>query len=624
MKYLNRVKSPKDLKKINVNNLNKLATEIRLFLIDSISKTGGHFASNLGVVELTIALHYVFDFSEDRLVWDVGHQCYVHKILTGRKNRLHSIRKLDGMSGFPKASESIYDAFDTGHSSTSISVGLGLALSRDMSKENYHVVSVIGDGAMTSGLAYEGLNNAGKEDSNFVIVLNDNQMSISENVGALSKHLTDMRIDPSYLGVKKEVSELLHKVPLVGERLEKLVEKTKDGIRYVFVENSSMFEELGFTYVGPVDGHNIKELVKVLNSVKNIKGPVLLHVLTSKGRGYENAEKDPSDFHGVDSFNAKTGLPLQKRDSNTYTDAFSDIIVDEAKTNKKIVAITAAMPDGTGLKQFSSIFSRRFFDVGIAESHAVTFAAGMAKNGYIPVVAIYSTFLQRSYDQILHDVCIQNLHVIFCIDRAGIVGGDGETHQGLFDFAYLSSIPNITIMAPKGKWELEAMFLFALEHNAPIAIRYPKETLSVVEQSLPQVPLKLGEPELIYDGDYIAIISVGAMLDTAHEVYEMLSESHSVMLINARFIKPINPKIYEMVSKCKYIFTIEDHSRISGYYDRFISEMYGNLNTNPVVVPFALPDIFIEHGSRKQLFEKYGLESQSICEKIKEIAADSK
>ena len=470
---LEKINEVNDIKKLDSGELPLLAEEIRDFLIQKISLSGGHLASNLGVVELTMALHLAFDLPEDKLIWDVGHQSYTHKLLTGRREGFDTLRKYGGMSGFPKRKESSCDAFDTGHSSTSISAGLGYARARDIRGEDYHVVSVIGDGSLTGGMAYEALNNAARIKSNFIIVLNDNNMSISENVGGMSTYLGDLRTNEAYTGFKSGVTNTLNRIPVYGERIVKRLHKTKSGIKQLFIPGM-LFEEMGITYLGPVDGHNIQQMIRVFQEAKKLDEAVLVHVITKKGRGYAPAERHPARFHGAEPFDIETGLPTHKRTKANYTDIFSTVMRKLGDRNPNVVAITAAMPDGTGLARFRNMFPDRFFDVGIAEEHAVTFAAGLAAGGLIPVVAVYSSFLQRAYDQVLHDVCIQNLHVVFAIDRAGLVGSDGETHQGIFDLSYLSTIPNMCVMAPKNKWELSDMMKFAVDYTGPIALRYPR------------------------------------------------------------------------------------------------------------------------------------------------------
>lgn len=615
MRYLKDINKPEDIKRLDRKQLEELANEIRDFIINSVSKTGGHLASNLGVVELTLAIHYCFDSPTDKIIWDVGHQAYIHKILTGRKDKFNTLRKFNGLSGFPKSSESEHDAFETGHSSTSISAALGYAMSRDIKGEKNSVVSVIGDGSMTSGLAYEGLNNAGRSNTNIIVILNDNQMSISENVGALNKHLSDMRSAPIYIEAKQDVSNFLKKVPYVGKPIGKMIEKTKDGIKYLLVPGI-LFEELGFKYIGPLDGHDTTELIKVMNQAKKMSGPILLHVITKKGKGYTKAEKYPENFHGVGAFDVKTGKVLKLKDRDTYSDVFGKTILDIATTNKKIVAITAAMPSGTGLLPFQKAFPDRIFDVGIAESHAVTFAAGMAKNDFIPVFAVYSTFLQRGYDQILHDVCIQNLHVIFAIDRAGIVGDDGETHQGIFDLSYLSSMPNMTILAPKNKYELVKMLNFAVGLKSPVAIRYPRGEASSVCKYV-ENQIEYAKSELIEKGKDVCIISVGSMMDISLKVSNNLKEKGIIpTLINARFVKPIDKEMIESLNDYKNVFIIEDNVKHGGYYS-LVVEYLNELNKKSCsVYSFSFGDMFIEQGSVSELQNKYGLDEKSITDKI--------
>lgn len=617
MKYLDSINFPKDLKKLKKDELVSLAEEIREFLIKSVAKTGGHLASNLGVVELTVALHYCFDFSKDKIVWDVGHQAYTHKILTGRKDKFENLRKKDGLSGFPKGLESDYDAFDTGHSSTSISAGLGLAQARDLLGENYNVVSIIGDGSMTGGLAYEALNNVARNNNKFIIILNDNQMSISKNVGAMSKYLTELRSAPKYIEVKKDVSEILNSLPVLGSKVTKVLEKTKDSIKYALLP-SIMFEQLGIKYIGPVDGHNINSLINVLNKVKNFDKPVLIHILTKKGKGYANAEKYPSKYHGVSSFDVDTGVPFLKKTDETYSEVFGRTLCRLSAKNKKIVAVTAAMPLGTGLDFFSKAYPNRFFDVGIAEEHAVTFAAGMAKGGFVPVFAVYSTFLQRSYDQILHDVCIQGLHVVFAVDRAGIVGDDGETHQGIYDLSYLSHIPNMTVIAPKNKFEFEKMIEFAVnKFNGPIAVRYPKGTaLNVFENYFEDIIF--GKSECIFEGKDIVIIFVGNMSGTALEVYnKLICKGYNPALINARFINPIDLDLIEDIrNNFEYVFTIEDNINSGGFGCKLNSALINSRVFDKKIYNFSFPDVFVKQGSKLEIYKDYGLDSGNIFEKI--------
>jgi len=590
------------LKRLSLNEKKRLAADIRKFLINSLSKTGGHLASNLGVVELTLALHTVFNTPTDKLVWDVGHQAYVHKILTGRVDRFSSLRQFGGISGFPKTAESPHDAFDTGHSSTAISAALGLAAARDMQNENHKVVAIVGDGSMTGGLAFEGLNNAGRSKSDILVVLNDNQMSISQNVGALSRHLNKLRTTSGYLGIKHEVRNILGNVPSVGKKITRGIESAKNLVKYAVLP-TVLFEELGFRYFGPINGHDITELTKVLEQTKDIKGPVLVHVLTKKGKGYKKAEDSPSNFHGIGAFDIKTGKPTKPPAGEKYTDIFAKSLCKHAHTNDRIVAVTAAMVDGTGLREFRDRFPNRFYDVGIAEGHAVTFAAGLAKGGMRPVVCVYSSFMQRAYDNILHDVAIQNLPVIFALDRAGAVSGEGETHQGLYDFAYLSHIPNMTVLAPATAAELDAMLELALKHNGPVAIRYPNDVAKIVE-GVPEIVW--GQSQPVTHGEEIAIVSVGTMLDTAQKVVQTLQENgHNPSLYNAHFVKPIDTYLVQRLANYKYVFTIEDAAKIGGY----------GMQLQPTFA-FAFPDSFIETGTREELFRRYRLDATAIAEQI--------
>lgn len=619
MSYLEKIKSPEDLKMLSVDELNALASEIRRFLVSSISKTGGHLASNLGVVELTIAMHYCFSCPKDKFIWDVGHQAYTHKILTGRKDKFEVLRKYEGLSGFPKTEESPYDAFNTGHSSTSISAAIGLAKARDLMHENYNVVAVIGDGSMTGGLVYEAMNNAGRNNTKLLIILNDNQMSISKNVGAMSKYLSELRTAPKYLEAKNDVYNFFDNIPVVGGKVNKVLEKAKEGIKYALVPNV-MFEQLGIKYIGPIDGHDVGKLINVINRTKAMNQPVLLHVITKKGKGYKKAENNPSAFHGVSCFDIKTGQAKKVKKGETYSEAFGKAMVRLADKNKRVTAITAAMPLGTGLDFFSKTFPERIFDVGIAEEHAVTFAAGLAKGGYIPVFAVYSTFLQRSYDQIVHDVCLQNLHVIFAIDRAGIVGDDGETHQGIYDLSFLSHIPNLTLLAPRNKAELEDMLDYAINRqNGPIAIRYPKGVVS--ENWEIKEKVDSGKAEIIKQGEDIALLSVGTMADTVLEACEMLeNDGYRPTVINPRFISPISEELLTDLSEnYKYIFTVEDNIFSGGFGSKLCQNIMQKNIRDKLVHCFSFPDTFVEQGSKAILYEKYGLDSVSIYEKIKEL-----
>lgn len=618
MGYLEKINSPKDLKKLDMRALDILAEEIRAFLVENVSKTGGHLSSNLGVVELTIALHYCFSCPRDKIVWDVGHQAYVHKILTGRKEGFKTLRKLDGMSGFPRPSESPCDAFNAGHSSTSVSAALGLANARDMRGESYNVTAVIGDGAMTGGMAYEALNNAGQLKTKMLIVLNDNQMSISANVGAMSSYLNQLRLAPTYVTAKKDVQKTLQKLPVIGNGVYNFLGRTKEGIKHSILP-SVMFEQLGLTYIGPVDGHDTKKLIQIINRIKKLDEPVLLHVVTKKGRGYAPAEANPSKFHGIGPFDPKTGEVLKKSDQITYSKVFGRKIVQLAAKYKNICAVTAAMPSGTGLELFAAEYPKRFFDVGIAEEHAVTFCGGLAKGGCLPVFAVYSTFLQRSYDQLVHDICIQKLPFILAIDRAGIVGDDGETHQGILDISFLNTIPNMAVMAPKNRVELEAMLEFAVTAGIPIAIRYPRGAVSDIMNNA-QSPIELGKSEYIYTGGDIAVVSFGAMMDEAVAVYEhLIKDGLKPTLINARFSSPLDMDMAEDLFKnYKYVFTLEDNV-LSGGFGGKMAQALAKMGTGgPLLQCFGFPDKFVEHGTKAQLFKRYGLDGVSIYQKIKE------
>ncbi|MEE0135946.1 1-deoxy-D-xylulose-5-phosphate synthase [Blautia stercoris] len=614
---LETIEKENDIKKIPLEQMPVLAQEIRDFLLESLSKTGGHLASNLGAVELTMALHYVFSLPKDKIIWDVGHQSYTHKILTGRKDGFKNLRQYGGLSGFPKREESPCDAYDTGHSSTSISAGVGYVCASKVSGEEYHVVSVIGDGALTGGMAYEALNNAASLNKNFVIVLNDNKMSISENVGGISSYLSNLRTAESYTDLKSEVKKTLNKVPGIGPVMVQRIHKTKDSIKQLMIPGM-FFEDMGIKYLGPVNGHDCGRMIQVFQEAKKVNGPVLVHVQTEKGRGYEPARKHPARFHGTSAFNLEHGIPLKTGGKANYTDIFSTVMLKLADRVPNLVALTAAMPDGTGLKRFRNRFPQRFFDVGIAEEHAVTCAAGMALGGMIPVVAIYSSFLQRAVDQIIEDVCLQNLHVIFAIDRAGLVGSDGETHQGCFDLSYLSMIPNMTVLAPKNKWELSDMLKFAVRYQGPIAIRYPRgEAYDGLEEY--REPMVYGKSELIFEGEETALLSVGSMVETAVEVREKLkADKINATLVNARFIKPLDTKILDRLAlKHKKIVTMEENVK-NGGFGMAVSEYMQEYHPEVKVQVIALPDAFITHGNPKLLKAKAGIDADSIYGAIKE------
>ena len=611
---LDSIKGVGDIKNIEPADYQDLAKEIREFLIDKISRTGGHLGSNLGAVELTMALHLFLNLPEDKLIWDVGHQSYTHKLLTGRRDGFETLRKFGGMSGFPKRKESDCDCFDTGHSSTSISAGLGLVKARDLQGGNNTVVSVIGDGALTGGMAYEALNNAAKLETNYIIVLNDNNMSISENVGGVSKYLNNVRTANAYLDIKEGVYNTLKEIPK-GEKVVESIRKAKSSFKHLVVPGM-LFEDMGVTYLGPVDGHNISEMLHVLQEASRIRKAVMVHVITQKGKGFLPAERHPARFHGADPFDVETGLPTKPRTTANYTDVFSTVMTKLGARDEKVVAITAAMPDGTGLKRFRNMYPERFFDVGIAEEHAVTFAAGLAAGGLRPVVAIYSSFLQRAYDQILHDVCIQNLPVVFAIDRAGLVGSDGETHQGIFDLSYLSSIPGMHIMAPKNKWELSDMMKFALTNEVPIAVRYPRgEAYSGLKEY--RAPVDMGKAELIYAEGEICLLALGSMVKTAEQVRELLHESgYKCSLINARFAKPIDDLAVNWAAENHNLLVSMEENVLSGGYGEKVRQVLDGLKLKTNLVQIAIPDEYVEHGNVELLQKEIGIDAEGIAGRI--------
>ncbi|MFQ9753796.1 MAG: 1-deoxy-D-xylulose-5-phosphate synthase, partial [Coprococcus sp.] len=598
-----------------------LASEIRSFIIESVSEHGGHLASNLGVVELTMALHLCMDFPNDKLIWDVGHQAYTHKLLTGRKEDFSGLRTFGGMSGFPKHKESPCDAFDTGHSSTSISAALGYARARDLKGEDRTVVAVIGDGSLTGGMAYEALNNVSHLKSNMIIVLNDNKMSISENVGGLSKHLTALRTRESYMDFKLDVEKKLKQIPHVGDSVARSVKKSKDSIRQLLVKGG-FFEDFGIKYIGPIDGHDIKEMVRVLNALKRLNEPVVMHVVTQKGRGYVPAEKNPSAFHGVGSFDIATGESLAGK-SLTYTSVFSKTICRLGKAHPDVVTICAAMPDGTGLTAFKKHFPDRFFDVGIAEQHAVTFAAGLAAGGMHPFVAVYSSFLQRAYDQIIHDVCIQNLPVVFCVDRAGLVGADGETHQGIFDLSYLSMIPNMTVCAPKNKYELYDMLYFAYQNHGPIAIRYPRGSAYEGFKNM-RPPIEYGKSELMFEGEKIALVAVGSMVQTAVQVREKLLDKRiNATVVNARFVCPLDTECLDRLSRDhQWIVTMEENV-LKGGFGEACGDYLLAKHEDVRLIHVGVPDVYVEHGGVDQLKKTLHMDADSIVERICSAMSDA-
>lgn len=614
---LEKIQKPNDIKKIPADQLPALAEEIREFIIESLSKTGGHLASNLGVVELTIAMHRVFDLPKDKLIWDVGHQSYTHKILTGRKDGFETLRREGGISGFPKRSESDCDVFDTGHSSTSISAGVGYVRARELKKENYSVVSIIGDGALTGGMAYEALNNAASLKSNFIIVLNDNEMSITENVGGMSSYLSGLRTASAYTDFKMDVTKALNRIPGIGPGMVDAMRKTKSSIKQIIIPGM-LFEDMGLTYLGPVDGHNIPQLIKTFQEAKRFEGPILVHVLTQKGRGYESAMRHPARFHGAGPFDVKTGLPVGKSNP-TYTDVFSTVMRKMGDRRKDVAAVTAAMMTGVGLKRFSNMFPDRCFDVGIAEEHAVTFAAALSLGGITPVVAIYSSFLQRAYDQIMHDVCMQNLHVVFAIDRAGLVGYDGETHHGIFDLSYLGSMPNMTILAPKNLWELSDMIKFAVDYDGPIAVRYPRgEAYTGLKEF--RAPICLGKSEVIHEGSRVALLAVGSMVKMAEEVQKQLKERMDMdaALVNARFVKPIDEELLRSFADTyELVVTLEENVKDGGFGERVLA--FAEEEDLPFGVEIiALPDRFIPHGSVSYQMKQVGFTPEDICGRIEE------
>lgn len=614
---LDKIHRENDVKQLNEEELEQLAEEIRQFLIETLAVTGGHLGSNLGVIELTIALHLVLDLPKDKLIWDVGHQSYTHKILTGRREAFSTLRKYGGLSGFPKPSESSCDSFVTGHSSTSISAGLGMAMAREITGEDYHVISVIGDGALTGGLAYEALNNASQMKKNFIIVLNDNNMSISENVGGMNRYLTAFRTADSYRSLKNNVMNSLKSIPVYGERMVRGIRNAKSSVKQLFVPGM-LFEELGIIYLGPVDGHDIQEMRRILEEAKRVDGPVLVHVLTKKGNGFSPAEKHPARFHGAEPYLIDTGLPRYKRTKANYTDVFATVMHKLADRNPKVVAITAAMADGAGFHRFKNMYPDRFFDVGIAEEHAVTFGAGLAASGLIPIFAVYSTFLQRAFDQILHDVCIQRLPMIFAIDRAGLVGSDGETHQGIFDISYLSQIPGMTVMAPKNKWELSDMMKFAVRLGAPAAIRYPR---GIAYDGLKEyrAEMELGKAEVIFRETGILLFALGSMVKTALLVHELLAEEGiGSTLVNARFAMPFDRELLRELSKDHNLVVTMEENVASGGFGEHVAAFLKEEEIDIGLYAVAVPDRFVPHGSVDILMEELGMDPASIVEGIRE------
>ena len=618
MSLLEQVNSPADLKKISRNDLPQLAEEIRKFIVDVVSKTGGHLAPSLGAVELAIAIHYVFDTPRDKVIWDVGHQAYAHKLLTGRRDQFHTLRQFNGISGFTRRSESPYDTFTTGHSSTSISASLGIACAKDLKDEDAKVIAVIGDGSMTAGLAYEGLNQAGDthKDKNLVVILNDNTMSISPNVGALSSFLSRKFSGKRVQELRKELGDFLKWLPKFGDDIYQLAKRTEESFK-TFVTPGMLFEAFNFEYFGPIDGHKLNHLIDILNNINYLNEPVLLHVLTQKGKGYPPAEKNPVYFHGCTQFEVETGNCLDKKSPNpSYTQVFGDTMIQLAKEDEKIIAVTAAMPEGTGLTEFSELFPERFFDVGIAEQHGVTFAAGLATEGLKPVVAVYSTFLQRAYDQILHDVCLESLHVVFAIDRGGIVGEDGSTHHGLFDLSYLRNLPNMVVMAPKDENEMRRMLMTALKHNGPIALRYPRGsgTGGILDKELE--PILIGKGQILKEGEDVLVLAIGRMVYEALDAYAELSKQGiSAAVVNCRFVKPLDIElICSLVKKIPRIITIEENVRQGGFGSAVLEVLNDAGITGFQLERIGVPDTFVEHGPQNLLRSKYGIDAAAIIE----------
>ncbi len=617
MERLDKIEQPNDIKQFEEEDWEPLAGEIRQFLLDHVSRTGGHLASNLGCVELTMALHLVLELPRDRIIWDVGHQCYTHKLLTGRKEGFDHLRQLGGMSGFPKRVESDTDVFETGHSSTSISAAIGMAKAGELTGTEGTVVAVIGDGSFTGGLTYEALNNLGRLKSSCMVVLNDNDMSIDENVGGMSNYLNKIRVGQAYNGVKSGVEKGLLNIPGIGEGLAKAVKRGKDSIKELLVPGM-FFEDLGITYIGPIDGHNISKMVDTFQAAIKLNRPVVVHVKTQKGRGYRYAEKHPKYFHGVEPFDLKTGKVLKKQTKMTNTGVFGRKLLALGEQYPNLVAITAAMASGTGLEKFANVYPARFFDVGIAEQHAVTFAAGLASGGMIPVVAVYSSFLQRAYDQILHDVCLQGLHVIFAVDRSGLVGQDGATHQGIFDTAYLSHIPGLTVIAPKNRYELTKSMEFAMEFQGPVAIKYSRgDAFYGLKEQL--APVEYGKSEILFQGKRLALLAVGNMVEIAYEAYERLTElGFSITLVNARFISPLDEEMLKQLAReHEIIVTLEEHVQTGGY-GQAVSAFYMQNGFRGRVRNIAIPDCFVEHGRVDALREKLGLNASGVVRALLE------
>jgi 1-deoxy-D-xylulose-5-phosphate synthase len=627
LSFLDKINSPADLKQISRKDLPLLANEIRKIIVDVVSKTGGHLAPSLGAVELAIAIHYVFDTPRDKVVWDVGHQAYAHKLLTGRREQFHTLRQFEGISGFTRRGESPYDAFSTGHSSTSISASLGIACAKELNNEDAKVIAIIGDGSMTAGLAYEGLNQAGDthRDKSLIVILNDNEMSISRNVGALSSFLSRTFSGKRLQEFRREFGDFLKSLPRFGDDIYQLAKRTEESLK-AFVTPGMLFEAFNFEYFGPINGHNLSHLINILNNIKYLNEPVLLHVLTKKGKGYAPAEKNPVYFHGCTRFEIETGNCLDKKNSiPTYTEVFGETMVELAKKDKKIIAVTAAMPEGTGLVRFSKSFPKRFYDVGIAEQHGVTFAAGLATEGFKPVVAIYSTFLQRAYDQILHDVCLESLHVVFAIDRGGIVGEDGSTHQGLFDLSFLRSLPNMVVMAPKDENELRRMLLTALAHDGPIAIRYPRGAATGTIMDREIQPLSLGKGEVLKEGEDVLILTIGrSVYEALLASSELTKQGISATVVNCRFVKPLDiDLIAPLVKKIPRIITVEENVRMGGFGSAVLEALNDNGITRFYLERIGIADTFVEHGSQNLLRSKYGIDDHAIVKTAKWLVTAS-
>ena len=616
---LNRIEKPEDVKALTVRELEQLASELRHFIIDTVSQNGGHLAPNLGTVELTLALYSVFSFPGDKLVWDVGHQAYTHKILTGRRDAFKTLRKKGGITGFPNRSESVYDAFGVGHASTSISAALGMALARDARGEKNQVIAVIGDGALTGGESFEALNNAGDLGTKLIVILNDNEMSIDANVGAMSEYLSRIRIAPQYARAKRDMGSLLMSIPHIGDKVYKTASHLKDGVRSVLVPGS-LFEEMGFHYIGPIDGHNIGLLEEVLASAKEMKGPVLIHIHTVKGKGYKPAEQAPDKFHGVGCFDPSTGKSAKKAGcAPSYTSVFSKALIDLAKDRPDILAITAAMPSGTGLKAFGQAYPKRFFDVGIAEEHAMTLAAGMAAAGMHPVIALYSTFAQRAYDQLIHDVCLQNLPVTLCLDRAGLVGEDGPTHHGVFDLSYLRQMPNMCVMAPKDEEELRHMLATAIAIEGPAAVRYPRGAGLGVPLTDSLETLPVGKAEVLQEEGDIVFLAVGTMVEKAKEAAAILKEEGiEAAVVNMRFIKPLDTELLGEMARTKRLLITAEENVLAGGFGSAVAEYLADHGIEVPLLRFGIPDRFIEQGTRRELLSLIGLQPDEMAERIRE------